>query len=211
MKRFIVAALAAFAATSGDLLMLYVVGAERSDLALAPAGSWMLPAGYYLGVLGIPFYAVGYAALAATLARGTPKASRTILTAGTTLGVLGAVLHGVVGVANKAQLRAGADMPNPIEGLFVFGEYILPLSVAVGLLGLLASGAYVYAVASGRSPLPRWAAAVNPVLLILVMSIASAGSLRLEAFLGPASPNLAHVFFFAFLAMHPRCKERLRL
>ena len=210
MNRFALATLGAFAASVGDLLMLYVVGAERSDLGFAPAASWMLPAGYYLGVLGISLYAIGYAALAATLARDTPKASRTVLIAGTILGVLGAVLHGVIGVANAAQLRAGADMPNPIEGLFAFSAYILPLSAAVGLLGLLASGAYVYAVALGRSPLPRWAAAVNPVLLILVMSLASSGSARLEALLGPASPNLAHVLFFAFLTAYPRRKEPLR-
>jgi hypothetical protein len=207
MNRFVVAALAAAAASGGDLLMLYVVGAERPDLGLPLAGSWMLPLAYYLGVLGIPLYAVGYAALAVTLARDAPRASRTILIVGTILGVLGAVLHGVTGVAVEAQLRAGAGFPDPVEGLLVFGEYILPLWAAVGLLGLLASGAYVYAVARGRSPLPRWAAAVNPVLLILVMVIASSGSMRLEAFLAPAAPNLAHALFFAFLATYPHRHE----
>lgn len=204
MNRFMVGALAAAAASGGDLLMLYVVGAERADLGLAPAGSWMLPLAYYLGVLGIPLYAVGYAALAVTLARDAPRASRIILIVGSILGVLGAVLHGVTGAAVDAQLRAGADFPDPVEGLLVFGEYILPLWAAVGLLGLLASGAYVYAVMRGRSPLPRWAAAVNPVLLVLVMVIASSGSMHLEAFLAPAAPNLAHALFFAFLATYPR-------
>ena len=200
MKRLVVAALAALVASCGDLLMLYVVGATRADLGLAPAASWMLPLSYYLGVLAIPFYALGYAELAAVLARDTPRASRVILITGVAVGVLGAVLHGVIGVSNEAQIRAGADMPNPMEGLLVYGEYILPLAVAVGVLGLLASGVYAVAVASGRSPLPRWAALVNPALLILVMSLASSGSARLEAFLAPASPNLAHILFFAVLA-----------
>ena len=201
MNRFSVAALAALAASSGDLLMLYVVAAERSDLGLAPASSWMLPVSYYLGVLGIPLYAVGYAALSATLGQDAPKASRIILIAGAILGVLGAILHGATGVAIDAQLRAGADFPDPVEGLLVFGEYILPLWAAVGLLGLVTSGAYVYAVALGKSPLPRSAAVVSPVLLILVMAVASSGSELLEAFLAPAAPNLAHLLFFGFLAM----------
>ncbi len=111
------------------------------------------------------------------------------------------MLHGATGVAIDAQLRAGADFPDPVEGLLVFGEYILPLWAAVGLLGLVTSGAYVYAVALGKSPLPRSAAVVSPVLLILVMAVASSGSELLEAFLAPAAPNLAHLLFFGFLAM----------
>ncbi|RLB49926.1 MAG: hypothetical protein DRJ42_19950 [Deltaproteobacteria bacterium] len=200
MSRFLVAALGALATTAGDLSMLYVVNAQRPEMGLEAAAPWLLPLSFYLGVLGVPFYAVGYAALASRLAPETPRASRVILVAGTIVGVLGAVLHGVIGVSNEAQLRAGAEFPGPIEDLLVYGEYIVPLAVAVMLAGAVAASTYVYVVARGKSSLPRWAAAVNPLSVMVVLVIASSGSTYLEAFLGPASPNLAHLVFFLFLA-----------
>src|SRR6186997_2609559 len=55
-----VATLAAVCASLGDLALLYVANARRPELALPPPPDGLLLAGFYLGVLALPLYGLGY-------------------------------------------------------------------------------------------------------------------------------------------------------
>jgi hypothetical protein len=56
------AAGAALVASAGDLLLLYVANAQRAEAGLPEAGEAPLWIGGALGVVAIPFYALGYLA-----------------------------------------------------------------------------------------------------------------------------------------------------
>ncbi|MBW2244905.1 MAG: hypothetical protein JRH01_23230 [Deltaproteobacteria bacterium] len=183
----IVAALAAVAASLGDLMLLTAADAP-------PAG---LIVGHYLGVLGIPLYALGYSAVARLLAPSHSAAARVVFGTGLFAAAIGGTVHGVTAVI----IRFAADaQPGSADSLQPAGAFLLPLWVLLGIATVLASGFYARAVASGATALPRWMAVANP--LMLVLSIALIGSVAgpAQRVLVLAAPNLAHVMFFALVA-----------
>jgi hypothetical protein len=194
---------AAVAASIGDLLLLHVAAASRADGDVHLA--WMLLAGHYLGVLGIPLYALGYWQVSAAIAR--PGLARSTFTLGAASAALGAAIHGTTAVAIAAARAstataepaapvttfAGADLLAP------FAEFLVPLWVLAGLGIVAASIVFAVATATGGSRYPRWMAALNP--LALVLCIAAIGAVSPAAHLiVPAAPNLAHVVLFAIAA-----------
>ena len=98
----VAAVAAALAATAGDLLLLWVANAARPELHLAPPPPGALVAGYYLGVLAIPLYGLGYWEVAQGLAPAGERAARAVFLLGLSGGALGGVVHGVTGLVIHA-------------------------------------------------------------------------------------------------------------
>lgn len=201
-----VAVVAAALASVGDLLLLWVATTARgagSDVLLA----WMLLAGHHLGVLAIPFYALGYWRVSTAITR--PELARLVLAAGALGSALGAAIHGITGIAiaaERTQVRATPPVPAaPFAGMAgadvitPYAEFLVPLWIVVGVALIAGSLAFTIAVASGASHYRRWIAALSPAALIVLIGVVG-GLLPGKSLIVPAAPNLAHLVFFALAA-----------
>lgn len=190
----LIAVLAAVLASVGDILLLHngMLRAQGSAAVDAQA----LVAGHYLGVLCIPFYAVGYWLVSRGL-RPSERLARLVFLAGCYLGALGAAIHGVTAVIIETGPVGVENSPVTVP----HAVYLMPLWLVLFAVSIAASIAYAIAVLGGRTAFPRWAAAFNPVLIVLAMIAASLPFPALAAYTVPASANLAHILFFGFAAI----------
>jgi uncharacterized membrane protein YtjA (UPF0391 family) len=185
----LISVLAATLASFGDILLLYngMLRAQGS----AAMDAQTLVAGHYLGVLCIPLYAVGYWLVSRGL-RPSEGAARLVFLGGCYLGAVGAAIHGVTAVIIETGPVGVEASPVTVP----HAVYLLPLWLVLFAVSILASAAYALAVAGGRTAFPRWAAAFNPVFIVLAMIVASLPFPALAAYTVPASANLAHILFF---------------
>ena len=190
------AALGALAATMGDLGQLWVVNAGRPALALpAPPGGLIVPA-TLAGVLGIPLYALGYAARARTAQGTAPGAAVVVMLAGTAFAVLGGSVHGITGVLISHNVGGMAGGLDPLQGVLSSG----PISLT--LWGLATAALLCAALAEARLPQPRASRLCNPLVLTLLLTAAAALlPLPWRDFVGPAAVNIAHLVFFLRLGV----------
>ena len=159
---------------ASDLLMLTTLDLSR------PYSFWkdapglpqrQVTAGYYLGILTIPFYAVGGWHLSLAIRPAGSWASRFVLGAIGYTACLCTVWHASFAFTRsilRAELAAGTSASPGSEAVLAFGTYALPLfrfGLAVaGSAFLLAFGLAVL----GRTHYPRWAGVALPALYILV-------------------------------------------
>jgi hypothetical protein len=198
----VLAAVAASAASAGDVLLLWFANGGRADLPmLPPLGERGLLAGHYLGVLAIPFYALGYWGLAASIRRAHPAAARWVFAIGALASAWGAAVHGITGMAEHLERAAGVPPRDPVAFFAAHGAYLVPLWSM--LAALVAAGSLVFAraVAQGDTDLPRWMALANPLALIALAALLGAPTALGRAVLVPAAPNIAHVWLFALAAI----------
>lgn len=189
----LVAVLAAVLASVGDILLLHNGMLRAQGDATVDARA--LVAGHYLGVLCIPFYALGYWLVSRGL-RPSEAPARLVFLGGCYLGAVGAAIHGVTAVIIETGPVGVAASPVTVP----HAVYLMPLWLVLFAVSILTSIAYTLAVLGGRTAFPRWAAAFNPVLIVLAMIIASLPFPALAAYTIPASANLAHILFFGFAA-----------
>ena len=195
------AAVAALAASAGDLLLLWVGSAGRSELGLPAPPSGALLAGQQLGVFAIPLYGVGYWGVARGIGAAHRRAARFVFVAGALGGAYGGVVHGITGMAEQLERAAGVAPGDPMAFVARLGAFLVPLWV--GVAAAIAAGSVVFAVAIARGPsaFPRWMAFANPLALVLLAALLGAPTPIGRALLVPAAPNLAHVWFFALAAL----------
>ena len=182
-----IAALAAVAASAGDLLLLWIAGGgDRSWLAV----------GHYLGVLFIPLYALGYRAV------GDMLRSPPILWIGVYAAAVGAAIHGMTTMAiwSSPTSEHAADR---FASLTPILPYLIPLWLLVGALTLAGSALQFRAVRADAS-LPPWFAWVNPSVLIVIVAGFAAPLGAIAGYMIPAAPNLVHVIYFAVVAVVAR-------
>jgi hypothetical protein len=192
----LIAALAAFAATLGDLLMLYVSNSRRPELLLPEVPEACLWVGGVLGVLGIPFYALGYHAASRILGGVSQGAARAVFLLGSLGALLGTVIHGVTAVDIHADLEVGAAAQDPLSLVAGWGPTILVLWALAAALVLAASVLFGWFVTRGSGPAPRLVGLANPALVTVVLFAVGMSTPLLQSFLIPAAPNVAHVVFF---------------
>jgi hypothetical protein len=190
----LVAVLAATFASLGDILLLHNGMLRAQGVATVDAQG--LIAGHYLGVLCIPFYAVGYWLVSRGL-RPSEGPARLVFLTGCYLGAVGAAIHGVTAVIIETGPVGIEASPVTVP----HAVYLMPLWLVLFAVSIAASIAYALAVLGGRTAFPRWAAAFNPVLIVLTMIVASLPFPALAAYTVPASANLAHILFFGFAAI----------
>ena len=190
------ALVAAVAASAGDLLMLYVANAQRSELGLPPPAPFVLFVGALLGVAAIPLYALGYRAVARRLAESSPRAARLVWTAGAGAAVTGAVIHGLTALLIHAEVRSGAPTRSPLEAVATWGAVPLVAWCVAAVLVLVASAAIFRVGVSRSSELPHWWAWLNPAVATLAVAAPGFASELGRSFLVPAAPNLGHAVFF---------------
>jgi hypothetical protein len=191
-----VALVAALTASAGDLLMLYVANAPRSELGLPPPAPFVLSVGALLGVAGIPLYALGYRAVGGRLAASSPRAARLVWTAGAGAAATGAFIHGLTALLIHGEARSGGAARSPLEAVATWGGVPLVAWCVAAVLALVASAAILRVGISRASGLPRWWAWLNPAIATLVVAAPGMASELGRSFLVPAAPNLGHAVFF---------------
>jgi len=189
----VAATLAAVLASAGDFILL-AHGAMRvagDRMVDAPA----LIAGHFLGTLCIPVYAAGYWVVGAGL-RGSRSWARAVFPLGCYVAAVGAVVHGVTAMMIETNIDAagGGDITHVPHA-----TYLLPLWLVVLGAAVVLSAIYVTCVLSGRSAFPRWMALNNPAVLTVLIATTSLPFPRAAAYIIPASANLVHIIFFAFV------------
>lgn len=196
MPAALIAALAALTATTGDLLMLYVSNSRRPELSLPAIPAASLWVGGVLGVLAIPFYALGYRSAARIVEAVSRGAARAVFWLGSIAALLGAVIHGLTAVQIHADLEAGVVAQDPLSSIGGWGPAIPVLWALAAVSVLLASVLFGWFVTRGRSPTPRLVGFANPALVTVALVSVGMSTLLLRSFLVPAAPNLAHLVFF---------------
>jgi hypothetical protein len=202
MARRRIPPLAAALASAGDLMMLWVANARRPELALGDPGLGWLWLGGALGVLAIPFYALGWhEAARAVASAGSRRALRASVGLGALSAALGALIHGLTARMIAADVRSGASALDPLVAVASAGGLLVALWLAAGAALLAASLLFARAALRGGAP---GLALLAPALGTLLLASPAPLSPWLGAFLAPAAPNLAHLAFFAV------CARRLR-
>jgi hypothetical protein len=196
----VAATLAAVAAGTGDLLLLWVANAARPELALPRPPDGALFVGFVLGVLAIPLYGLGYRHVGRVLEPASPRGARVVFLAGAYGGALGGVVHGMTTLAIRIDADAAAPPADPLTLAGRYGTYLYPLWGAIAVLAVVGAAVYATLVLRGGTAYPRWMALVNPVTLLLVVGALGPLHPLLGAFAVPAGPNLVHVVFFALAA-----------
>jgi len=198
----VLAAVAASAASVGDVLLLWFANGGRADLPmLSPLSERGLLVGHYLGVLAIPLYAAGYWGLAASIREARPRDARLVFLLGALASAWGAAVHGITGIAEHLERAAGVPPRDPIAFFEAHGAFLLPLWIALAVIVTIGSIVFARAVATGETELPRWMALANPLLLTIAAVLLALPTPLGRAILVPAAPNIAHVWLFALAAI----------
>ncbi len=196
MLAALIAALGAFTATLGDLLMLYVSNSRRPELLLPAAPAACLWVGAALGVVGIPFYALGYHAASRILGSVSRGAARAVFLLGSLGALVGVVIHAGTAFKIHSDLEAGTAVQDPISSVVSWGPMILvPWALAAAFV-LFASILFGWFVLRGGGSAPRLVGLANPALVTAALVGVGMSTPLLRSFLAPAAPNVAHVVFF---------------
>ena len=191
------AIVASLAASVGDLLLLWVANAGRSELGLPVPPDGALLIGHQLGVFAIPLYGVGYWGVSRAIGSAHQRAARFVFVTGALGAAYGGVVHGITGMAEQLERAAGIEPGDPMAFVARLGAFLVPLWIGIAIAITAGSGVFAVAVARGDTALPRWMALANPLVLILLAALLGAPTPIGRALLVPAAPNLAHVWFFA--------------
>ncbi len=190
----------AIAATAGDLLQLSIA-TEILRLPERLLGSLLL-VGTVLGVLGIPQYAYGYSARAALALSNRRRWKLVTIHGGRWFAAFGCAVHGATGLFLALVPRRGHAV-DPYQGILESGPILLSLWGIASLAFLAATVAELRLCRNWRER------AFNPLVLTLaIVLIAELFPPELGHIVGPASVNIAHVFFFAFHLRQANTKHR---
>jgi hypothetical protein len=199
-----VASGAAVIASLGDLLLLWVTAATQPSLGLPAPPSSALIVGHFAGVLAIPFYGLGWVALARPMGGAQPRAAGLVRATGLYGSALGAAIHGTTAAVLAAE-RGMAGVT--IDAMAMVGRWaalLVPLWALAFVLVGAASLLWGRAALEDQAGVPRWTAWTNPVIGTLVIAMLGGVTPLGRALLVPAAPNLAHIVFFAVVAARLR-------
>ncbi|MRR36138.1 hypothetical protein EG829_15965, partial [bacterium] len=203
------ASAAAVIATIGDVLMLLVANALRPEMDLSRPPEFVLAIGGMLGVAAIPFYALGYGAVARVIRPGYPVLSGIVLACGLGIAASGALIHGLTAFSIRAGMSSGSAVGPPMESIVRSGGILLAVWGFASLLVFAASIAILAAAGgSGTGQLPRWLSRLNPAVVTVILGAAGLPWELGRSFLLPAAPNLGHVVFFC-AALHALFRNQM--
>ncbi len=151
--------------------------------------------GHFLGVLGAPLYVVGAWHLNLML---QPASSRWSFVAFLVMSY-GCII-GVVWIGSRATAAFLVNSLDPaaLEPAWALYELRYENLLTVTRLAVLTfSGIFVWLILTGRSHYPRWVAALNPILLILVNFLIFWLLPSIGKYSMPIALNVAYLILFA--------------
>lgn len=207
---------AVFIAGLFGLLASVLVGAAEFSLHFTPTMDYggpqyefflqtsvpRLTFGHFLAIFSAPFYFAGYWHLFQRLKPASEKARLILLGLGIYSFAIGSVWIGSrVYPAILIQAREAAANPAAkeqiaclLEAASFYNETIL-IGLRLGVLAL--SAVFIWIVSTGRSSYPRWFAAFNPILLVLVSFLIYFVAPSIGGYLMPIAMNVAHFVLFS--------------
>lgn len=203
------AALAGVAAMVADLALQYT---SQQSALFSPAylyyvgiPEWRLLLGHFLGIAAIALEIAGFWVVSQLARAGGVRSARAMLLITAYGTVVGIVFHGsaaLTALLVQAQHAAPADAA-PLFAATVarVDDFVRPLAlVAVASLAVW-SVWYAIIVARGRTPLPRWLALCNPLLIALVCRVVSALFPVTGLVLAPTALNLSTTVTFLAITL----------
>lgn len=156
--------------------------------------------GYFLGVLTVPLYIVGYWHVSRVLEPASVWLRRgVLLLAGYTFTVANVWLGQRIFLALTVQARAeaGPELEEVLGGLLqLFAANNEPLIQMVRVLVLVLSVAIIVPISRGQTGYPRWMVAFTPIVLLAAIFASYSLIPSVGVYLLPAAMNVAHVIFF---------------
>ncbi|HKF17278.1 MAG TPA: DUF6796 family protein [Candidatus Dormibacteraeota bacterium] len=182
-----------------DLLLQYTNNqAHLHDVpaVLADVPVWRLYAGTILGVWVFALASVGVWHASVGLA-GSPRLARAFLVTGLLAYAWGAAFHGTFLFAGL--LAHSAEIGSPVAHAAALRDAFQAGQVAVGagsgLMLVVASACYAWAVTSGATAYPRWAVALTPALSYIVLTVIGFVP-PLDLIFAPTTFSVMSVIFF---------------
>lgn len=204
-RMFSIAATAALLASAADLMMLGTLGPSSLRSGVSP--ELLLAVSGVLGTVAIPFYALGYAAIARSIDAPYLGLRRVVTASGIAVGVAGGTIHGATAILMYRARVAGAAWEDPVGDALGSGILLPALWVLAVAASLWAAAAIVYAALAGSCGLARVAVTLNPPLVTLLAVVAAAAIGSHAMRLAIASPNLAHALFFSVAAANVGARQ----
>ncbi len=152
--------------------------------------------GHFIGVLGAPLYLISYWHLMKMLEPANRIASRVAFAV-----MSYGIFMGAIWIGSRASISAIVNDPALAEAASLVSLYEFRyenLLEVTRLAALAFSGIFVWLVLTGRSHYPRWVAALNPILLILVSFAIWALVPSVGIYLMPIALNVAFAVLFTF-------------
>ena len=206
------ATLAGVAAMVADLALRYT---SRQSALLSPAylyymgiPEWRLLLGHFLGIAAITLEIAGFwvvSPLASAGGAGGARSARVMLLIIAFGTVVGIVFHGSAALtALLAQARQAA--PADAAPLFAatvarFDDFVRPLALVAVVSLAVWSIWYATIVARGRTPLPRWLALCDPLVIALVCRVVSTVFPVTGLVLAPTALNISTTATFLAITL----------
>ncbi|MEP3479582.1 MAG: DUF6796 family protein [Fuerstiella sp.] len=157
--------------------------------------------GHFLAIFAAPLYFAGYWHLFQRLKPAPQKARLLLLGLGIYSFAIGSVWIGsrvypaILIQAREAAANEAAkeQISCLLETASFYNETIL-VGLRIGVLAL--SAVFIWIVSTGRSSYPRWFAAFNPILLVLVSFLIYFVAPSIGGYLMPIAMNVAHFVLF---------------
>jgi hypothetical protein len=206
---------AVFGAGLVGLLAAVLVGAAEFSLHFTPSLNYggpeyefflctsaqRLTFGHFVSIFVAPLYFVGYWHLFQRLKPAPEKARLLLMMLGIYSFAVGAVWIGsrvypaILIQAREAAVNEPAkrQIAELLQRASFYNETIL-IGLRIGVLAL--SAVFVWIVASGKSGYPRWFAAFNPILLVVVSFLIYFLVPSIGGYLMPIAMNVAHFILF---------------
>ena len=188
---------------TGEFMVHFSGGEVYKDVAFSfyhfVNESNFMPAQYLL-VFGIPCYFVGYWHVFMALSPGNKRMA--IITM--MLGIFSFTVGGVW-VGSRAFLGSIFHYFDGINDLDTFAiiatKYEMYIEVLVQILRvlvLLVSGFFIFTILKYKTAYPKWMAAFNPILILLIVFALYFGVPVIGVYLIPTAMNIAHFVMFSF-------------
>lgn len=206
---------AVFAAGLAGLLAAVLVGSAEFSLHFTSSLNYGGPAyefflgtssarltyGHFVAIFAAPLYFAGYWHLFQRMKPAPTNARLLLMVLGIYSFAIGAVWIGsrvypaILIQAREAAANEAAkqQIVKLLETASFYNETIL-IGLRIGVLAL--SAIFVWIVATGRSSYPRWFAACNPILLVIVCFIIYFVIPSIGGYLMPIAMNVAHFVLF---------------
>ncbi len=189
--------------TVSDILLLYAPGGGFNS----PGYAWMpgvpfsrMLAGHFLGVFALPLYLIGFLHLYAALKpAGFWRSAGPVglMAYGTMIGLF---YHGSIAYPSLMVQAASSAAPEVRTALtdLVARSRIFSWPAQAVLFAAMAAGSVWFAlsVLSGKTLYPRWFAAVNPVLLLLLVAGLGLALPAVGQYLLPAGQSVSMAVYF---------------
>ena len=122
-------------------------------------------------------------------------------------------IFGAVWMGSRASIGSLAHHAELIKGTDLVSLYQLryeTLLQVIRITTLILSGIYIYLVLTGRTRYPKWMAAVNPIVLILLSFLIFAFNKDIGIYIMPIALNVAFaIFFTCSLLFGDTCPEEV--